>query len=423
MNRINYFFAVTILFLLFINIEIVHAQLSSSAWPMYNHDTRLSGQSQYNGANTNKFKWKFELPGEAVNASLAIGPDDSVYICNQGVLIALNKNGSLRWKNDLHPGGSGTSTPAISVDGTIYVPFYGTVYAVNSNGTLKWQYKSTSEVADSISVWNNNIFIGSGLDLLCISSSGNLLWKYRIGEEIRTAPAIGSDGTIYVRGRISYLVAISQSGTLKWSLNLGSDISHTYMSPVISPNGIIYTYGLVNKYYPEYGGSYEYTVLYGINQNGTINKVYDEYMLNGAYMTPSVDKNGTIYYAASKFNDYKQQILAIDNNGIVKWNYVLDEGDTINRSSPAIDANGRVYFGSWGNTLYALNSNGQLIWKFNSLNNIDNSPVIGKDGTIYFASWDGYLYAVGEFDPNIEPNVTKNINILPAIELLLEEDK
>ena len=119
-------------------------------------------------------------------------------------------------------------------------------------------------MADSISVWNNNIFIGSGLDLLCISSSGNLLWKYRIGEEIRTAPAIGSDGTIYVRGRISYLVAISQSGTLKWSLNLGSDISHTYMSPVISPNGIIYTYGLVNKYYPEYGGSYEYTVLYGI---------------------------------------------------------------------------------------------------------------------------------------------------------------
>ena len=52
-------------------------------------------------------------------------------------------------------------------------------------------------------------------------------------------------------------------------------------------------------------------------------------------------------------------------------------------------------------TLYALNPDGTLRWKFATGGNIESSPAIGEDGTIYFAAdftsqpdFYSYLYAI-----------------------------
>ena len=62
----------------------------------------------------------------------------------------------------------------------------------------------------------------------------------------------------------------------------------------------------------------------------------------------------------------------------------------------SIAASGTIYI-SAGENLYAVNSNGTLRWKFaNGVpRSIWSSPAIGADGTIYFGSDDGNLYAVG----------------------------
>ena len=42
------------------NPTVIHAQLAKSPWPMFQHDLRHTGQSQYDtSANHGTLKWKF----------------------------------------------------------------------------------------------------------------------------------------------------------------------------------------------------------------------------------------------------------------------------------------------------------------------------------------------------------------------------
>jgi outer membrane protein assembly factor BamB len=66
------------------------------------------------------------------------------------------------------------------------------------------------------------------------------------------------------------------------------------------------------------------------------------------------------------------------------------------RSSPAISADGTIYFGSYDGRVYALTPSKDLLWTFNveDNKNIESSPSIGNDGTIYIGGVDGRLYAI-----------------------------
>ena len=55
-------------------------------------------------------------------------------------------------------------------------------------------------------------------------------------------------------------------------------------------------------------------------------------------------------------------------------------------SSPAIAADGTIYFGSDDGNLHALDANGNEVWSFATGDYVFASPAIGPDGNIYFAS-------------------------------------
>ena len=79
-----------------------------------------------------------------------------------------------------------------------------------------------------------------------------------------------------------------------------------------------------------------------------------------------------------------------------------------------IDANGLVLVGSHDGTLYALNPDGSLKWKFETGGSTRSTPIIDENGIIYFvadfeAPWPySYLYALEIIDN--EPPNTPNIN-------------
>ena len=402
-NRIFYFIffglATVCSFHLF-PLHMLHAALADGQWPMFKNDLRHSGQSPYVGSQSNVLQWKFTLPAGIIAESPVIGPDGTIYLCTSGSVYAINKDGSQKWKSDVHPGATGGSTVALSSDGTIYAPFYHSLYALNSDGSIKWTYYSDTEIATTgPSIGTNGIiYVGSSLDLLAIEGDGNLLWKYRVGEEVRTSPAISTDETIIVRGRENYLVAINPDGSEKWTLDLGSGESHTYMAPVIGADGTIYTYGLVTTT-TEYS-TVDYTGLCAINQNGTV-----KWKLTGinlsAQMTPAATQNGNIYIAGKVIGLWNtERFFALNSTGNVLWFFDRPEDAQFSQSSPAVDVNGSVYFGMWGKNVYSLTPSGNLQWTYTTLNNIDSSPAIGSNGTIYVGSSDGYLYAIGKADPN-----------------------
>jgi outer membrane protein assembly factor BamB len=111
--------------------------------------------------------------------------------------------------------------------------------------------------------------------------------------------------------------------------------------------------------------------------------------------SPAIDANGRIYIGSDDGNLY-----AINSDGSLAWKYYTG---TMVRSSPAIDIKNRIYFVTGENdnsALTAVDIDGQYMWKLDLTGDCSgSSPNIAEDGTIYINSWVisesiYYLYAI-----------------------------
>ncbi|MBK7978781.1 MAG: PQQ-like beta-propeller repeat protein [Ignavibacteriae bacterium] len=116
---------------------------------------------------------------------------------------------------------------------------------------------------------------------------------------------------------------------------------------------------------------------------GTVNW---EFQTRGNEITsPAIDDDGTIYFGSSDSSLY-----ALNSDGTKKWEF---KTGGIITSSPAIGNNGTIYFGSHDRKLYAINPDGTKKWDYETGWKIYYAPAIGEDETIYIKSDDSYLYA------------------------------
>lgn len=150
------------------------------------------------------------------------------------------------------------------------------------------------------------------------------------------------------------------------------------------------TTGLANSSCPEYlvNGNHTGQSDYKGPQTNTTKWTYKNVTVYGSAVT---GEDGTIYVGG-----YKGKLYAFKPDGILKWTYATT---SYILGSPAVGKDGTIYVSDWMNsTLYAINSNGTLQWKYNMGNyNYGSSPVIGSDGTIYIQNTDGTngtLYAI-----------------------------
>ncbi len=109
---------------------------------------------------------------------------------------------------------------------------------------------------------------------------------------------------------------------------------------------------------------------------------------SGSYIasSPAISAEGNIYFGSSDGNLYVS-----DSLGSVRQ--VFHAGGSID-DSPAIGPDGAIYFGSFDTYFYALSADGVLKWKFKTDGLIRSTPAIALDGTLYFGSYDSYFYAL-----------------------------
>jgi len=212
------------------------------------------------------------------------------------------------------------------------------------------------------------------------NNAGHLLWTFAMGWVYSSSPAIGVDGTIYVGSWDNYLYAVNRNGTLKWKFATGDLISS---SPAIDAEGNIYILS---------GDGY----LYAVRPDGTLFWKYEhgaDYL--GSTSSPAIGADGTIYFGVSVGGgNINGMLYAMNPNGTLRWSFPTSGAVG---TSPAIGTDGTIYVGAYQN-LYALTPNGALRWQFGTPAWVQ-SPSVGPDGTIYVGStpsWqvDNNLYAI-----------------------------
>ncbi len=106
-------------------------------------------------------------------------------------------------------------------------------------------------------------------------------------------------------------------------------------------------------------------------------------------------------------NDGKDEIIissevgslfALNSNGKLLWNFFAE--DAISASALVSDINNdkklEIIFGSSDGFIYTLNSKGKLLWKFKAKSGIESTPAIIKEKQtqIIFGSNDGIIYSI-----------------------------
>lgn len=291
-------------------------------------------------------------------------------------LIALNTaDGSLRWSHDLGQGAV-RSTPAIDGDGSIY-------FVIEGHNTTP----------DSLAQ-----------DVLCkLSPAGQLLWSRdinptRVTMEVGlSAPAIGVDGTVYVAGDVLY--AIRPDGQIRWTAFEPSWESRMN-APVVGFDGTVYFayHNIPLTALDPATGAIRWSCPLGVNDH--------------CLASPAIGLGGEIIVATQPGIVY-----AVSPAGQVVWQFDIHSVGFAGfcRSSPAVDADGAIYFGlnsgSPSSALFALNPDGTLRWIFEPEDlpadtppdhfDIYSSPAIGSDGTIYFGQEYGRVYALRPADGSV----------------------
>lgn len=226
--------------------------------------------------------WTFEGSGNFRYSTPAIAPDHSIYVGGaDGLLYALNPDGRLRWTYTA--GGGIKTSPNLAADGTIYFGADdGKLYALYPNGSLRWTFATADTVRCSPAIGpDGTIFFGSddqyfyavwpsGIQrwrvatggairycspavsaagvvyfgsydgfLYAVSGLQQFLWAYPTQHVLRSSPAIGADGRIYV-GAGSSLLALTPAGTLDWAYSTEGTVSS---SPVCFEDDSVIAFG------------------------------------------------------------------------------------------------------------------------------------------------------------------------------------
>jgi outer membrane protein assembly factor BamB len=394
-------FIVLSLFILIIVMPI-DAQLMNSPMPKFHTDLNNTGRSAYISGITATLKWSLLYP-QVINVAPLVDSNGIIYTVDQGGDIeATYPNGTQKYR--VNVGSEFDRTGLIDDNGTIYVGSSGDfkVFAIYSeNGSVKWTFNTGDVVFSEPTLKDGILYIGSRDDKLyaIYANNGTEKWHFTSGGPIGTGVLIDSNNIVYfgtISGDNTLYAVYANNGTEKWHYTTGNWVEST---PSVDTNGIIYFGSDDNK-------------VYALYQNGTQKWNFT----TGASIglpSPAIGSDGTIYIGSSDGIFY-----ALYPNGTQKWNFltgsVIGSGNNgIIGTSAIIDNNGKIVFGSnpikfdvSGSRYYVLDSNGNLVWTFITINNAINLYAHGAivtDGTLYLADTDGNLYAFK--DPVFPPGI------------------
>jgi len=306
--------------------------------------------------NTGQLKWSFNT-GAPIFSSPAVSTGTVFLASRNGVLYALNEqSGSVIWSHPT-PNYPITSSPLVA-DGKVFFGNWcggmlcnpaGHFVALDSaTGTLLWLAATvpSAAVVSSPSIDNGHVFFGEddGTVVSLNETTGKAVWSVVPSGTVfvRTAPAVAS-GILFLGTGNSFLALDESTGATRWTFNT-----------------------------------------------------------SGANATSATVSNGIVYFGTGK-----GRVEALNaTTGASKWSSSISTPAGIS-SSPALSlGSGILYLGANDNYLYALNAtNGNRVWRYSTGAPIESSPAVA-DGRVFFGSLDNSVYALGPIVPKLQVSIS-----------------
>ena len=233
------------------------------------------------------------------------------------------------------------SSPCISEHGIAYITCYGTgLHALDiENGKPLWTYDLGSPRNHLSGVALNeqgDIFVASQRRYLhSVSAEGKRRWRIKVasGYDAWGNPSIDcEEGTVYFsisrQEADGYVMAVDYNGTIKWKSRITGGVRG---SVAVSSSNFVLVGGLNGRLYflDKHRGDIIRAPKYSDAERGL-------------WTTPSIDPGNDIFLTV-KATRTSGELYCIDENGQTIWKY--NTGKTL--STPVIDKEAKVYFGSW----------------------------------------------------------------------------
>ncbi len=245
------------------------------------------------------------------------------------------------------------------------------MYVGPQTSHARWSFATQGAMKSAPAIgFDGTLYVGSADgSIYAVSRSGALVWSYATGDGVVSSPALSAGGTLYVGSTDTKLYALDAAdGSCSWSYSTAGAIES---SPAIGADGTVYVGSVDCK-------------LHAVNPDGTAQWSYTTGA--GVYSSPAIGTDGTIYVGSDDFNLY-----ALNPDGSLKWSYTTANWVI---GSPAIGADGTVYVGIYDNLFYAINPDGTLKWTYPTGRVGKVAPAIGADDTVYVGSNNWKLYAL-----------------------------
>ncbi|HAK96013.1 MAG TPA: hypothetical protein DCM87_13730 [Planctomycetes bacterium] len=380
---------------------------AESPWPMFRHDLRHTGRTDFTGPPAPSLAWTFKA-AEGIVSSPSIGAGGTIYFgsgweafsASNNYLYALQPDGRLKWQYG--PVKGFFSSPALGPGGMVYLTgLDGYLYAIRDAGAageLAWRTSiSTIFCLSSPTIGRDGTIYAGSTDfkLYAVAPDGSIRWAYPSDWCIISSPAIDERGIVHVGSKDERLFALRPSGALEWAFAAGEFYDGRLIdsSPAIGADGTVY-FG--TDQYGAFGMTPvpSTTNFWAVNPDGTFKWVF--LTEDGVESSPAIGRDGTLYFGS--YDSHLYAVVDAQTHGALAWKFKT--GGAID-GSPTIDGNGIIYFGSRDGTLYALYPDGRVKWTFQAGDGIESSPTIDARGYLYFGSFDGNLYALGTGGPDV----------------------